>query len=505
MLDYAWFLCLPLTTKFMPPNESIQLDYSWRSIEKDDRLDAHAHGGMRPRMTLPMEEQASTMKDAIRPSRLVACLTSCCVGGDQTGAYLADVLNVKSFYARALFSKTGGAHMSCPFASSARKSATVHLGHGQVAAMLKAREAKLEGGEAVRRNDLGLLRLNGVMFPRTGAILMGSSSIDHKVYRDFFGEGFSKLKTKPGLAQRLQNQVLSAASIDVSMRGDLAVWAVRELWRTLLDVSLSRDEGVAWVAHQQKVVNIVSQPARVARGGKTLTAKLQAWLPRIRTALVETTGVTDDSTLDVLADAIYDTLVFAGGLSVPMVLISVTGLRMNGVVPLDYEIDPAKVQNFALEAVRCFPPVFSVTQWTKDGAQQTIAAVAAAMSDPGVFGVGFKCERPMVEFDEKGCSFAELAGPKYCCPGRTFALECIAAFALAFKPQQWVVHGAGPRDQTLLTKPQPPFFRDAVLVARGNNNSGGGSSSGPGEEKVALLGTRITPVTSAQTSLYVHT
>ena len=108
----------------------------------------------------------------------------------------------------------------------------------------------------------------------------------------------------------------------------------------------------------------------------------------------------------------------------------------------------------------------------------------------------------MVEFDEKGCSFAELAGPKYCCPGRTFALECIAAFALAFKPQQWVVHGAGPRDQTLLTKPQPPFFRDAVLVARGND-SGRGSSSGPGEEKVALLGTRVTPVTSAQTSAYV--
>mmetsp|Transcript_17766 Transcript_17766/g.35474 ORF Transcript_17766/g.35474 Transcript_17766/m.35474 type:complete len:764 (-) Transcript_17766:67-2358(-) len=489
ILDYTWFLCLPLTTKFMPTNESIQLDYSWRSIEMDDRSDAHA-GIMRPRMALPMEEQASTGKDSIRPSRLVACLTSCCAGGDQTGAYFADTRNVTLFWVRALFSKTGGAYTSCPFASSARKSATMHLGHGEVAAMLKAREAKLEGSEAVRRNDLGLFRLNSTMFPRTGAIFMNSSSIDHKVYRDFFGEGFSKLKTKPGLAQRLQDQVLSAASIDVSMEGDLAVWAIRELWSTLLDVSLSWDESVAWVAHQQKVVGIVVKPAKVARGGKALTTKLQMWLPRIRTALMENMGVADDAKkLNILADAVYDTLVFAGGLSVPMALISVTGLRMNGVVPLDYEIDPAKAQNFALEAVRCFPPVSNVSQWTKDGAQQTIAAIAVAMTDPGVFGAGFKCERPMVEFDEKGCSFAELAGRKYCCPGRTFALECIAAYALAFKPKQWIVHGAGPHDQTLLTKRMPPFFRNAVLFSRDTMLTQGdaaGRGAGPGEEKDAL-------------------
>eukprot|EP01047_Picozoa_sp_COSAG01_P029334 COSAG01_NODE_2009_length_8658_cov_51.264867_2_plen_801_part_00 len=494
ILDYTWFLCLPLTTKFLPPNESLQLEYSWRSIEKEDRLDAHAEK-MRPRSALPMEEQAYTEKDSIQPSSVVALLLSCFTGGDQTGAYFADVLNVQSSFSAALFSKTGGKHASCPFArrSDEDGGATVHLGHAKVVQTLLAREAKLEGGEAVRRNDLGLLRLNSTMFPRTGSILLGSDVKDHKVYRDFFGEGFSKFKPKPGLSQRLQEQVLSRSRIDVSMKGDLAIWSNRELWMTLIDISLTREEGAAWVEHQAEVVALVGKPAKLAKGGKTIEDKLKKWLPMIRTALESNTGAAANQ-LDILADAVYDTLVFAGGLSVPMVLISVTGLRMNGVVPRDHQIDPALAQNFALEAVRCFPPVFSVTQWTKDGSQQTIAAIATAMNDPGVFEPGFKCERSMAEFDEKGCSFAELAGPKYGCPGRTFALDCIATYALAFKPSQWRVHGAGPQDQTLLTKPSPPFFRDAVLLASGNGEDPGRPRTD--EEKIGLLSEQEPPLAS---------
>lgn len=472
--DYGWFFALWLSKYLLPQGMTMRVKYTYRPMDREERA-ATAQGKTRGDQELPMEAQLEVPKGSVKPSmtqRALGYILGCCgtrVEDGQSAAYYRDELCAKGdeyalWVSRATHTKEEG--FKCPWAGNG----TAYWSYDYVCKALEGRKELLESGKAERKGDLGKQRISKVLSPHLGFNL-GFNLKDHSTTRDFLGHGWSTIVPKPGLEQRMREQIIDLEVLEVTGTGQLAVFNIRELWHAMLDEEITEEDGMAFVEHQKKALVLPTLPEKVTKlplpcFKRVVNAKFDRWMPKIKQALLNT-GKVQEKDMDVVATACYELLVFAGGLAVANTLRSLVGLRMNKIVPLDYVVEPAKAHAFALETVRCFPSGATVSDWPKGEGKQRLYSLPLAGNDPKVWGKGFKPERALADgWEEKYINFAEKAGRSWACPGRAFALEMTATFARLFDPREWQVGHDPNQEQTLLPKRWVPYFGDATLVKK---------------------------------------
>ena len=203
------------------------------------------------------------------------------------------------------------------------------------------------------------------------------------------------------------------------------------------------------------------------------------WADRIRDALRAHPSLQslDPLRLMEIAQSVQQLTEFAGGLSVPSVMASITTLRMAGPEMLgainaptlvrelqrgDAQVDAWKstCDQVVWETIRMYPPVLGVPVWDHGHAtgnatghatgapERVVAQLHLAMHDASVFHDPSKFQlrapglyRQYSESFAESASHAAVGGDSRNCPGKELALAILSSFATHFLMQEWEVVG----------------------------------------------------------------
>eukprot|EP00754_Rhynchopus_humris_P011138 Rhum_TRINITY_DN14218_c1_g1::Rhum_TRINITY_DN14218_c1_g1_i1::g.73687::m.73687 len=210
---------------------------------------------------------------------------------------------------------------------------TSYQSHAYVKEELRKVPRRQEAGEIWRGNELGLIISNALFWPKVSprSLLLGSNVRQHKVVRPILDELYGKCDLECEGRLMESARAFMGQRERVEVQGDIKKWVFAELFRTTYPGETNPIDAADFVETQgkfltlQPLVQIVPQflSELMAKG---TTEKLGEYFDKLRPLTEKHYGArvrdgdcspTKGGCVDQLTSAILDTLVAAGGLSVP--------------------------------------------------------------------------------------------------------------------------------------------------------------------------------------------
>eukprot|EP01061_Rhynchopus_euleeides_P024820 TRINITY_DN399_c1_g1_i13.p1 TRINITY_DN399_c1_g1~~TRINITY_DN399_c1_g1_i13.p1 ORF type:complete len:524 (+),score=214.72 TRINITY_DN399_c1_g1_i13:233-1573(+) len=357
--------------------------------------------------------------------------------------------------------------------------------HAAVKEMLQTLPRRQNDGEVWRGNELGLFVCNSLFWSKVNprSLLLGATVKQHKVIRPFLDELYATCDS--GCAARLSASAgaFIAARKSLNIQSDVKIWVNEELFRITFPGEANPLSGEDFVSLQSSFttltpfVQIVPQWFANLMARDTV-AKLEAYFAAVRPLVVKHYGArlagqdcapTLDC-VDQLTSALIDTLLLAGGLSVPSGISTALWVMYGNtaphgdIFPADFRMDTNNVLPFFYESLRFFAPVVGVPFWEPaparatddtanqfEGGKRIVMNVALANQDPNVYGADahkFRV-RAMSEYHSKFIGFADFAVDasvadgtmNRVCPGKALALQLGKAWLQQWDQDAWAVEG----------------------------------------------------------------
>eukprot|EP00457_Paulinella_chromatophora_P002802 gb/GEZN01002807.1/.p1 GENE.gb/GEZN01002807.1/~~gb/GEZN01002807.1/.p1 ORF type:complete len:727 (+),score=56.51 gb/GEZN01002807.1/:104-2284(+) len=462
-IDYFWFFQVYFTGKYIPDCQIQRLEsMTWSRVDNQQTRQMLVFGTLNAPDQVPLPMQMATHKGTKRLSLLYA------FAGCIFGPYARDNLGLRQHLTSWWYSQSKDNGNTAPWA----RRGVVHLSYKNVVAELKKREALIKSGTAKRGHDLGTTRMPRVLFEGEGGIMTSWPPEKQDVLFRWFETHSQSIA--PGCADRLA-EVLNCRQLLVSSDSNsaLACWGVSEVARAMCGLQWTRQEASKFLAHQRTglVLATVGYPLPSCLLRLSSGSYLEEKNKYHEAIVNKLTDIKDKWERDLIGWVVYDSLAFAGGVSVPGTLVPMVAVRMNGIVPLDTEIHRDRAAAFAYEVVRNYPPVMCTSIRRKKDLSSTRyhqehTSLCTAGADPSVFGHRFLVRSPHF-YQEHGLNFNEPAGRRFVCPGRNLALQLLAEFAVQFDPLDWRTNGSFLDDPAAnMLFPQDtmtPFFLPTLL------------------------------------------
>eukprot|EP00457_Paulinella_chromatophora_P002762 gb/GEZN01002767.1/.p1 GENE.gb/GEZN01002767.1/~~gb/GEZN01002767.1/.p1 ORF type:complete len:763 (+),score=87.55 gb/GEZN01002767.1/:137-2290(+) len=434
--DYFWFFTVYFTMKFLP---DAQVLYNGKAIytRVADRgaVKELISGTLQTPTQTPMNFQRETQ--TIGEHLHISFLYN--IAAFFGGAYARSGLGTATWSTMWFFANSKDHGETCPWAGNS----SMALSYEEVTKRLKAREELVKSGVARRGCDLGTARIPPTMFPAMGSIVTGWADPEQDIMLEWFKthaqapqHGYQSrlrevLEIKPGKKLYLNTADASNSAI--------ALWALDETARALCGIEWTTVELQEFMSHQRMglILSIICGPfpSLIGYVGKSYLAKKDEYHQFIMTKIPD---VPEGRQRQVVAWAIYDSLAFAGGVSLPLSCPSIIAARMNGLVPYDLQISVSLAPRFVYEVLRNYPPVLNTSVW--QGKVQELTCIATAGTDPKVFGKSFLI-RPLEFYHKYNCSFNEPGGARFVCPGKSLSLTLLSELAMQFNPLDWKGEG----------------------------------------------------------------
>ena len=361
--------------------------------------------------------------------------------------------------------------------------ATSFNSHAYVKEEMKKLPGLQNSGQVWRGNELGFIVSNEIFWPKVSprSVLLGASVDQHKAVRPVLDDVYGHCDN--ACYNALLADARSAQSGDsLTVQNDIKKWVFRYLWKRTFP-------GVSNPINEQEFVDVQTKFTTYS----TITQLLPDWLGNlISKSTIENMGRyynimlphvgsiygnkpsiakgncggSQNGCVGQLTSAFLDTLLGAGGLSVPggistglWALYGPTG-SYNQFFESSYTLDNKKATEFFYESIRFFAPVVGFPWWTtrparatNDTASQTagghrkILNLAMSSKDPNAWGSDahkFRV-RSLSEYHNNYLGFADLAydnnvadgAMNRVCPGKTLALQMGKAWFTAWNQGAW--------------------------------------------------------------------
>ncbi len=338
-------------------------------------------------------------------------------------------------------------------------------------------------GAATRENCLGMQLLNGEMWEEVPwhAIALALPTEVHAWVRPLLVKLVGPGGKLHGPGGRWTHAELADAAADffrgrraIAVNADLRTWCCVILHRVHLGIELSEDEAEGFMAMQMKVLAISGFPAASLRVGALrkaldidkIKAEKASWLERYKPALravlpAETARLSDDE-FSWFASAVMDSLLFAGGQSVPTVMGYCLALPYSEWghenLPAGFALDDtASLPSYIFETIRRFPPVgmFPLVERSagSEPDRRVFLNIHMAQRDEKVWGANAETEfrlRPVAEYHKHSLAFADAAlaphlasANSHACPGKELAFGLVLALLKEFAHTASGVASAG--------------------------------------------------------------
>lgn len=362
------------------------------------------------------------------------------------------------------------------------------FGWAEACAMLSSWGDRIRNGTMRRHNELGTAIMGSGPWPETGTIALGFSNQDHGVARPYIGRavdgsrrpegeycdgsnGWNRDYLRQVWRQRFQ-------MIDQFNTSDVGWWCTIILHKIHVNMDLTDDEAQSFM----NFPSCLSFPGagKVGVGLGNFTDRELCLIPCLKCCsplpcfnwsrqehvedLKDALQVKypgedwSEEKLKLTANMFMDSLMYAGGLSVPSVLMNMlawwykTQERPAELGRVTAQ-DENSIKDFMWEAMRRNPPVAGVPRWVTDdgGASWTheVANVEQAMQDERVFQdpMSFQMGRPGLNAQDYSRSmfWADFAivnndtcnPDSHNCPGKMLSMEMIVAFWQEFLLYKW--------------------------------------------------------------------
>lgn len=310
---------------------------------------------------------------------------------------------------------------------------TTVIGHALAVDLMGELGDGLESDDLYRRNELGVQFFNSAPWPEKSSksIGLGDDWEDHELVRPMLNRMVGPaVAADPATLAWIE--AASTAFFDHSSPGasvatddSVKVWTTKLLHRIHLGIIMTDAEAEAFIGVQFLFLTVAAVPEEVAavtsavlgfdealayKAGQLVKyeaaleakypADYAAWSPRERT---------------LVASGVMDSLLFAGGLSVPSavaysfaVLYSAWG---RGYLGDHFVLTEANVMPFVLETTRRFAPVSGFPFWDRDTNQHVIIDLLMANADKAAWGDDAHdfVLRDLSEYEAKHVGWADFA------------------------------------------------------------------------------------------------
>ena len=265
----------------------------------------------------------------------------------------------------------------------------------------------------------------------------------------------------------------------LQVQRDIKAWTATLLHKIHLDVHLTLSEAHEFVDMQSKLLKIIVLPQAVV--SSTIAGKLlgvpkvlkwrRRWLEKCTLPLSQMYPLMNGRDLGVLASAVLDSLLYAGGASVPQYIscaLAVLYSSHKSNPNRSIELIPQIVPQLVLETIRFFVPVVGFPWYeSKNQKQRTVLSLHSASRDPRVWGEDaseFKL-RSMADYHKKMVNWAEGAGTRMC-PAKELSYQMGSIFISEFAKVQheWSISKAERKDIRIARC--TPFVDEFVLASR---------------------------------------
>ena len=256
---------------------------------------------------------------------------------------------------------------------------TTYYSHSDVSNRLKILPSELgtnnSNGTSERTNNLGFQKLNTTLWKElpegNQCIGLGQTQENHAITRQFLDKilGSNGKWTKEQITSYAKDFFNCKHSFNT---GDFKVWTMTVLHKIIFDIDLTWQESVEFSEMQKKILIIIAPSKNImdnyivnrALDIKNILAKKALWLERYKQALrtifpQEISDLTEEQFI-MLTSNLMDSLLFAGGQSIPTVLsYCVTLLYSDWLqekLP-DFTLNVNNLYQYVMEVIRFFPPV----------------------------------------------------------------------------------------------------------------------------------------------------
>jgi len=260
-------------------------------------------------------------------------------------------------------------------------------------------------GEIVRGNDLGYFIMNSAFWDTdVKTISLGFSVEDHNFVRPYYdqvlGSG-SKWWSRAAVRTSLERFMDGRKELQVPT--DVNLWTTKLMHEVHLGITLSDEDAAEFNDLQQAAIKLIIMPswkvlgslAQLGLGAGGLREKRELWLSRYKAAIdgdargIFPRHLTDRHKL-LLATAFMDSLLFAGGLSVPGLISVGLGVVYSDNSPLPVQLRELPSTSVATklvwEVIRQMPAVVGFPWWSPSGDERTVMNIQMALRDPEVWG-----------------------------------------------------------------------------------------------------------------------
>jgi hypothetical protein len=349
----------------------------------------------------------------------------------------------------------------CPFLGG-----TAYLRHSEVKDKLARVSGEHASGAICRRNELGYLLLQPDAFPGSGCLGLGNPVETKRIQRKWLEHFLSpdRLPDRDGwfreaavfLAQAAEPKGEKRQAGQFKVRREVTAWWHEMLWRHVVKIELPAqgdskcpykafgDFQMQWL--QSAVLpapNFLAEKLRMGPISKKVWSidQICEAQRRYREIILRSDCVqrqVPGTEQEVVAQAILEMFVFAGGLSVPQTIHSgIAVLFTPDLLPSPFVLDRSNVESFVYEVTRLFPAVQGFCYWR--GGNREILSLNAALRDPAVWGKDcnrFTLKAPQL-YRAEHVGFANQARGQpgtfdsKACPGIQLTLDVCQAFLLA--------------------------------------------------------------------------
>jgi hypothetical protein len=344
---------------------------------------------------------------------------------------------------------------------------TSYYGWEDVVRIFRDWHPRIENGTMKRHGELGLSVFHSGPWFEAGTISTCLAHDDHAVARPYIGRvldaaqlpetspcdgsaGWNKTWLRSFFKKRFAQETEFKTTT-------VSAWIAQLFHKIHLDLDVSDEDAANFVRIKKANAAYSAFPPRTTRcpffgsisGMNKFNKKRVAVVGKFKSALGQKFPAEewDDEKLATVANMFCDSMLFAGGLSVPT-MIQIMLQLWHDESAAKYKTDEASLRDFMLEAIRRYSPVGCVPRWITDDDGETwdheLCILRMANRDPRVFPdpMDFIPGRPGLNHADGrlSCSWADqlLVNNDVChphshsCPGKQLSQEIIIAFFQEF-------------------------------------------------------------------------
>jgi hypothetical protein len=366
-----------------------------------------------------------------------------------------------------------------------------YFGWQEAADMLDTWGQRLQDGTMKRHNELGTALMGAGPWPTMNTISLGYPRDDHAYARPYIGKAVDGSRVEDDVpcdgswnwSHRWLREVWRERFDNTDSFGtsEMAWWCTKILHKIHLNLDLDDDECKNFI----NFPSCISFPGagKVGVGLGNITDRelclikcftplpcfnckyAQTHMDKIKDALQAKypNDDWDDYNLDRVGQMFLDSLMYAGGLSVPTILENMLAWWYSDDRPKDIDRvtaeDTDSISDFMWETIRRNPPVAGVPRWVTDDGGETwqheIANVEQAMGDERVFPnpMEFQMGRPGLNAQDWSRSLVwadhaivnnDTTDPdSHNCPGKQLTMDMVVAFWQEFLPYNYTTSASG--------------------------------------------------------------